>query len=70
MDGTSIRLGHNLDASSMRIDAFCPIKGYWDGQRWITTAFFIVPGGRHGMMTSAPTHWLPATLNQSDNRHG
>lgn len=58
-DGTRLRLGHEMDVSSMKIGAFCETHGHWDGERWITSSFFIIPGGRYGLATGQPTHWMP-----------
>ena len=59
MDGTRVRLGHELDTSSMKADTICPTFGHWDGERWITSCFFTFPGGRYGLVTGQPTHWMP-----------
>ena len=59
-DGTRIRLGNELDASSMRLNAICPIMGEFDGREWGVSAFFVIPGGRYGSLTDQPTHWMPA----------
>jgi hypothetical protein len=34
--------------------------GEWDGKRWALNAFFQIPGGRYGLLTEQPTHWLPS----------
>lgn len=61
-DGSRIRLGHEQDAGSMKAEGIGKVFGEWDESsgRWLLSAFFIIPGGRHGMMTEHPTHYLPA----------
>ncbi len=59
LDGTRLRLGHELDPSSMKTDAYLPVYGAWDGSSWSLNAFFTIPGGRRGMLTEHPTHFLP-----------
>jgi hypothetical protein len=58
-DGTRIRVGHERDISSMRVDGMFPVRGSFNGRSWELSAFFIVPGGRYGLMSNEPTHWLP-----------
>lgn len=58
-DGTRIRLGHEQDQSSMRVDAMCKTYGSFDGGRWMLSSFFTIPGGRYGLLSESPTHWLP-----------
>lgn len=58
-DGTRLRLGHERDTGSMKPDAMFKTHGHWDGERWVLSAFFIVPGGKHGLMSCEPTHWMP-----------
>lgn len=59
-DGTRIRLAHKDDASSMRVDSSFKTFGYFKGRSWQLSAYFIIPGGRSGLMTGEPTHWMPA----------
>ena len=59
-DGTRVRLGHALSAEFDKpAHSFGSTYGAWDGKRWTLSSFFIVPGGRFGMMSSEPTHWMP-----------
>lgn len=60
-DGSRVRLGNERDASSMKRSRMFSTTGYWDGHQWVLSAFFIVPGGPHGLMTNEPTHWAAAT---------
>ena len=61
-DGTRIRLGNKRDASSMKVHSIRATTGEWDGKRWCVSSFFIVPGGRHGLLSGEPTHWMPLPL--------
>lgn len=58
-DGTRIRLGHERDASSMKLDGIFPVRGQWNGRCWQMNSLFVLPGGRHGLMSNEPTHWMP-----------
>jgi len=60
-DGTRIRLGHELVPGFATKDphGFGAVSGTWEGERWALSSFFIIPGGRYGLMTEAPTHWQP-----------
>jgi len=58
-DGTRIRLGHEQEPGSMKAVSIFKTFGHWDGRRWVLSAFFVIPVGKHGMMTEHPTHWLP-----------
>lgn len=58
-DGTRLRLGNERDVSSMKVDGMCPTFGSFNGRQWDVSSYFIVPGGRYGLMSSEPTHWLP-----------
>lgn len=59
-DGTRIRLAHERDLSSMKVDGLFQTHGYFKCNQWAVSAFFIIPAGRHGLMTGVPTHWMPA----------
>lgn len=58
-DGTLVRLGNEKDASSMRVDSIFKTRGHFNGLSWELSSFFTVPGGRYGLMSSEPTHWMP-----------
>lgn len=67
-DGTRIRLGHELVPGFATKDphGFGAVSGSWDGNRWALSSFFIIPGGRYGMLSEQPTHWqnLPSELSK------
>lgn len=65
-DGTRIRVGHERDASSMKAKSICPTRGSFNGRSWELSSYFIVPGGRYGLMSNEPTHWLPDTQESTD----
>jgi hypothetical protein len=67
-DGTRVRLGHAQDPSSIKLDSIFPIHGDWDGTDWCLEAFFIIPGGKYGLITDIPTHWMP--LDQEGKANG
>lgn len=58
-DGTRVRLAHHSDVSSMKEKSISQIFGSWNGRSWDLSAFFRVPGGRYGLMSNSPTHWMP-----------
>lgn len=68
MDGTRVRLGHEQDRSSMRVDGVFKTYGSFNGRTWDLSAFFTIPGGRCGLMSSNPTHWMPPPIPVSDGR--
>lgn len=58
-DGTRVRLGSDQCPSSMKAETIHKVTGDWVDGRWRLSAFFIVPGGRMGALSSQPTHWMP-----------
>ncbi len=60
-DGTRLRLGHEKEPGFGKKDpdGMCAVVGDWDGKQWRLSAYFIIPGGRYGLMATAPTHWMP-----------
>ena len=65
-DGTRVRLGHEQDASSMKVDSIFRTTGAWSGKAWGVSSYFTIPGGRYGLMSNSPTHWMPL----EDSKHG
>ena len=61
LDGTRVRLGHDQVSGFAAKDphGLGAVSGTWGGTRWLVSSYFIVPGGRYGMMTDVPTHWQP-----------
>lgn len=59
-DGTRIRLGHEQDLGSLKDVGISKVFGDWTGTSWGLSSYFIIPGGRYGLMSNSPTHWKPA----------
>jgi hypothetical protein len=63
-DGTRVRVGHNLDASSMKPESPFKTTGRFDEvtQNWHCSAAFVCLDQR---LRWQPTHWLPEDSNSS-----
>ena len=61
-DGTRVRLAHEQDKSSMKVDGIFQTIGQFNGRAWELNSFFVIPGGRYGHMSYSPTHWMPLPL--------
>jgi hypothetical protein len=55
-DGTRVRIGHSMDANSMKIDSICPVMGAFENGKWEPDSYFTC---RDMRLRSQPTHWLP-----------
>ena len=66
-DGTRLRLGHEKVPGFAEKDphGIGAVSGDWDGARWRLSSYFVIPGGRHGLMASEPTHWMPLPVSPS-----
>lgn len=60
-DGTRIRLGHNAVPGFATKDphGIGAVSGVWQDGQWQLSSYFIIPGGRYGLMIKVPTHWMP-----------
>lgn len=56
-DGTRVRLAHDLDPSSRKIDTICPTFGRWVNDEWQCESGFVCIDG---YLRFEPTLWLPA----------
>lgn len=68
-DGSRIRLGHEKEPGFGTKDPhrMGAASGTWNGKVWDLSSFFIITGGRYGMITNDPTHWMhlpPLPTNQ------
>ncbi len=63
--GQRIRVGHNLDASSMKTDSRFKTTAVFDSHKlsWDCSAAFVCVDDR---LRWQPTHWLPEPPSQAD----
>ena len=54
MDGTRIRVFHELDPSRERV------TGAWNGEKWACSEWFIDPQTMY--LYKQPTHWQPVPI--------
>ncbi len=57
-DGSRVRVGHNLDPSSMKAESMFKTSGAFNAERgvWECSAGFVCIDG---FLRWQPTHWLP-----------
>lgn len=51
-----VRVAHNLDPSSLKVDSICKTTGILEDDKWVCSAAFVCIDGR---LRWNPTHWLP-----------
>ncbi len=54
-DGTRVRVGHELDPSSMKGETICPTHGQFENGQWELDSYFVCTDMR---LRTQPTHWM------------